>query len=336
MGGSFPGEPRRRVLILQPVLDTDSLLPARAGIHAVRQTARSLGLDEAAGVEVRVTGNVALNYEEMLVIARQALAATGLSFVVVGFVLAMALGSGRLVLNILATLLVGLIWTASFAAWAVGSVNMISIAFGVLFIGLGVDFGIHICMRYSELVRSGSAHAEALRETAGGVGGSLLLCTVTTATGFYVFVPTDYSGIAELGLISGTGMFVSFFLSMTFLPALMSLGSVIEARTMRRAPRWLGDGLLRFPVRRARLVRNVALVLGLGAAALLPRARFDHNLVRLRDPSTESAQTFDDLLAASATSPWRARGTHPHAVEDGANGLRRLDRGEPGDARSPH
>ena len=90
----------------------------------------------------------------------------------------------------------------------------------VLVIGLGVDFGIHFCMRYAELLRGATPHEEALAETTRSVGGSLVLCAFTTAMGFFVFVPTDYKAVGELGLIGGMGMGVSLIVTLTFLPAL--------------------------------------------------------------------------------------------------------------------
>ena len=114
-------------------------------------------------------------------------------------------------LGTLITLAVGLAYTTGFTALAIGHFNLISISFVVLFIGLGVDFGIHLCIRYRELSGRGFAHAEALREAARDVGVAISLCAATTAVGFFAFVPTDFVGVAELGLISGVGMFVSLF-----------------------------------------------------------------------------------------------------------------------------
>ena len=45
---------------------------------------------------------------------------------------------------------------------------------------------------------------------------------VTTAAGFYAFIPTTFSGVSELGLIAGTGVFFGLFVSVTLLPALVA------------------------------------------------------------------------------------------------------------------
>ena len=121
------------------------------------------------------------------------------------------------------TLLVGLSLTAAFAAVAVGQLNLLSVAFVVLNVGLGSDYVIHVLLRYRELAAEGHAtHGRARRATMRGVGSSLVLCAVTTAAGFYSFIPTTFSGVSELGLIAGTGVFFGLFVSVTLLPALVA------------------------------------------------------------------------------------------------------------------
>src|SRR4029079_9034464 len=97
--------------------------------------------------------------------------------------------------------------------------------FGVLFIGLGVDFGIQFSVRYrDERYRSGSAGLPAaLRSAAAQVGPSILLAGAATALGFLAFVPTSYTGIRELGWIAGFGMLVAVALNLVLLPALLTL-----------------------------------------------------------------------------------------------------------------
>lgn len=300
---ALPGESSRRLIILHPVYDYGTLLPGRTAIRAVRAAAAELGLDTEPGLRVRVTGNVALNTEEMTLVARQiALGALG-TFGLVGCILFAALRSRRLVGAVLASLLVGLIWTAAFAAATVGQLNVVSVAFAILFIGLGVDFGIHVGMRYDELARGGGDDREALARACQSVGGSLVLCAFTTAIGFYVFVPTQFRAVGELGLISGTGMLISLFCTLTVLPALLALSQRSGGREWQRAP-WLERTLIGIAVRQPRRVQAVAAVLAILSLFALPYARFDHNVVAMRDPSTESVRTFNDLLSESNTSPW--------------------------------
>ena len=120
-------------------------------------------------------------------------------------------------------LFAGLVGTGAFAALAVGSLNMISVAFAILYVGLGIDYAIHFCLNYVEARRESDSHAEALRLTAGKAGVALFFSAVTTALCFYAFMVTDFTGVADLGKIGGTGMLISFVATVGLLPALLSL-----------------------------------------------------------------------------------------------------------------
>ncbi|MDJ0867468.1 MAG: MMPL family transporter, partial [Myxococcota bacterium] len=309
--GSALAVTARRVLVTHPVLDFSQALPAAAPLAAIREAASDLGIVPERGVRMRVTGNPALTHEETLSIVWDIGVAGCFCLLIVCGILTLALRSARLVAAAVITLLTGLAWTAAFAGAAVGDLNVISVAAGVLFLGLGIDFGIHLCMRYAERLQRVGDHARALREATRSVGGSLVLCTVTTSIGFFAFLPTDYQGVAELGLITGVGLVLILFLTLTLLPALLS--SVLRVDPVRlgdrglqfRAPafRMTAAFLARHPV----AIRSVSLAAAMGALLLLPATRFDANIVDMRDPSTESVQTFNDLLAeAGASSPWYA------------------------------
>jgi hopanoid biosynthesis associated RND transporter like protein HpnN len=324
--GSFEGDARRRFLLVQPVYAVGDLQPAKRAILEIRRLAAELGLTPEQGVEVRITGDAALSYEEMQTLRDQAVGAGVASFVLVGLILLAGLRSLRLVLAALATLVVGLVWTAGFTALAIGHFNMISVSFAVLCIGLGIDFGTHLCMRYRELLDHGRGHAAALCEAARDVGSSIVLCALTTAVGFFAFVPTDFVGVAELGLISGAGMFISLFCTLTLLPALMSLRPL---RAGSGAPGDVGWSrrLGELPIRHPRAVRVGAAALLAGAVLVLPEARFDNNPLNVRDPRSESVRTFEDLLARGSSSPWSVNALAPdlERAERLAESLRGLD-----------
>jgi len=293
--------PARRVILVRPAVDEEDLQPARLPILAIRERAEALGIRPESDLRLRITGDLALNFEEMIAVRSQGQRAGLLSLAAVAVILGVAL-RWRLTWATLATLLVGLAWTIIFASWAIGRLNMVSVAFAVLFIGLGVDFGVHLALRYRELLGLGRGHEQALREAVSDTGVSLLLCAVTTAIAFYAFVPTEFLGVAELGLIAGTGMFVSLFFTVTLLPALLSL----RPRAVPAAGSVVGEGGGRraLPLRRPGLVLAGAGVAAAVGLALLPRVHFDPNPLRVRDPSTESVRTLDELLAEAERTTW--------------------------------
>ena len=202
LGAKLTSESRRRLILAKPRLDYSKFLPAEASLEKVRRLAEGLHLIGANGVRVRVTGDAALEYEELLSVIRGAGIAGILALIMVAIVLFPGLGSPRLVFSSLLTLIMGLIWNAAFAALAVGQLNLISVAFAVLYIGLSVAYAIHFCLRYKELIQQSTPHSSALMQTARDIGSSLVLCSVTTAIGFYAFIPTVFEGVAELGLIA--------------------------------------------------------------------------------------------------------------------------------------
>jgi hopanoid biosynthesis associated RND transporter like protein HpnN len=245
IGGDQPGVSSQRFIIVKPRLDYDALLPAAAPMQAIRDGATKLHLDAAHGVRVRQTGEVALSDEELQSVTQGAAWGALAATLLVGIILYMGLRSWALMGASLASLVAGLVGTATFAALFVGRLNLISIAFAVLYIGLGIDYAIHVCLRYreamleqeGELAEHALAVRRALQTAISDVGVSLALCAFTTAAGFFAFIPTSYSGVAELGLISGVGMFISLVVSLTFLPAVLALIPEEIPRLCRGTPK---------------------------------------------------------------------------------------------------
>ena len=298
MGRPAKKSERRRLVLIQPTLDFGSLQPASDAMEALRGMVRELRLTPENGVSVRLTGSAALAQEELKSVEEGMGLAAVLSLCLVVGLLLVGLRSLRLAGAILVTLVMGLIWTAAFAVLAVGQLNLISVAFAVLFIGLSVDFGIHFGLRYKEAIDGGKVNEVALREAAEGVGGALTLCAVAAAIGFFSFLPTDYLGLAELGLIAGVGMFIAFFANVTMLPAVLAVAPVRPGRGV--------GGKAGRPVsrRRGMAVAVAAVAVGVAAATLLPRARFDFDPLNLKDPKTESAATLFDMMEDPRTSPY--------------------------------
>ncbi len=270
---------RRQFVIAQAKLDSGGFAPASAALGEIRRAA-----SEILGVTIRLTGSVAINHEELQSVEIGGKTAGWLSLTLVIVLLVAGLRSVRLIVPTIVTLAAGLIWTAAFAALAIGHLNLISVAFAVLFIGLGVDFSIHYCLRFGEE----AGGDEALPRTAVAVGGSLAIGAACAAIGFLSFVPTDYKGLGELGLISGGGMVIAFFMNMTLLPAMLAL---FGGATARQPPP------PRNPLAR-RYYRQIlagAALCAVLAAAALPFARFDFNPMNLKDPASESVAAFLDL-----------------------------------------
>lgn len=308
----------RELMTVQPKLDYTQLSAAEQPIAALRATARDLGLTDDGSVRLRVTGDVALADEEL----RSAMLGTEyaglLAVVLVAGVLYIALHTAGLILAVLLSLVLGLLLTAAFATAAVGHLNVISIAFAVLYVGLGVDYAIHFLLRYRELLEEAQPTVKALQEAGGDTGHSLFLCAITTAIGFYAFMPTAYRGVAELGLIAGTGMLISLVVTLTLAPALQRYFPTRPAAVSTGAESFLGR-VLQLPLRWRKVVYVGTLAGLLAAVAVFPRIEFDYNLLNLQDQRGEAVQTFRELLAEAEHTPW-----HAVALADGEEEASRL------------
>jgi len=214
----------------------------------------------------------------------------------------LAVHSWRLIAPILMTLAFGLMLTLLFAATAVGTLNLVSVGFGILFVGIAVDFAIQFSVRYREMRLLFPDPARALAETGRRVGGQILVASAATAAGFLAFVPTDFRGVAELGLIAGIGMLIAFLCTMTFLPAAITLFRPHGERT-EVGFHWAAP--LDEVVRRRRTPPLVVFgILGLLGLILLPRIGFDADPLHTKNPNTEAMRTLYDLGDSSLTNPF--------------------------------
>ena len=303
----------RQYLLLEPLFDFNSLQPAERAVTLIRSTAAELRLTPEHGIRVRLTGEPVMMEEELKSVEESIGFANLLSLGIVVALLIIGLRSIRLVEAATFSLLVGLAWTACFAVGVVGELNLISVAFAVLFIGFGVDFGIHFCMRAKEYIDADLGPGLALEEAAAGVAPGLTLTTISASIGFLAFLPTDYKGLVELGIISSAGMVVALATSLSIVPAYISLRPPRKSDARRQ--RAIGAGLERVLNRRARSILWGALALGVFGAATLPFARFDNSPLDLRDPKTEGVSTLFDLLRDARFDPFRAAVLARNAAE---------------------
>src|SRR5712675_153544 len=288
-----PDEPRG-LIQLQPKLDFGALEPGRAAIDAIRQAADELKLGPIYGARLRLTGQVAINDEQFVLLGKGMLPnLVGTVFAVL-FILWLALRSAHTNLAVFVSLCVGFVVTAAAGLLMVGAFNLISVAFGILFIGLAADFCIQFTVRYRSERHERDEVRAALRGAAARAGGPLALAAAGTMFGFFSFVPTAYRGIAELGLIAGFGMMCASITTITLLPALLTVvGTPGEPERMGFAALAPAD---RFLARHRVAVIAGTIVVVLGGMPLLSRMRFDFDPMHLQDPDGEAVSTYRELI----------------------------------------
>jgi len=281
----------RGVIEVRPVLDYKEVQAGLKASNALREAAAEILPRHQA--RLRLTGPVAMADEEFGTIKENAVQNGVITGAVVLFILWRALRSWRLIGAVVLNIVAGLAVTAAAGLALVGSLNLISVYFFVLFVGIGVDFGIQFSVRYRAERHDFDNLHEAIARAAYHFGAPLTLAGLATACGFLSFAPTDYKGVSELGVIAGMGMIIAFAVSVTLLPALIALfnpaGEPEPMGYSALAP--VDDYMSRH---RKAIIIGVALTVGAGLP-LLYWLRFDFNPIHLRDPKTESVATYLDL-----------------------------------------
>lgn len=315
-------EQRRHFLEIEPHLDFTRLQPGSDADRGIRQAAAQLDLKQKFGATVSLTGKVPMDDQQFSVIRASALRDTLTATLGVLIALWLSLRSWKIIAAVFFSLSVGLATTAAFGLAMVGSFNLISIAFFVLFVGLGVDFGIQFSVRYRAERHELGQLVPALESTAKKVGTPLALAAAASALGLFAFLPTSYSGLSELGLIAGCGMLVAFACSVTLVPAMLAMlnppGEAAPVGFRFLGP--LDDFLQRHRI--AIVVTTIGLVVA--ASPLLLHLPFDFNPVNLQSPNSPAVVTYHQLQKDPETSGSDAEMLAP-SIEQAAATAKRLD-----------
>ena len=289
---STPGD-LRRLIDVKPKLDFSALEPGKEATDAIRAAAASLELASRFQAQVRLTGPVPIANEEFATVKDGAFVNGIATLALVLLILWLALRSFRIILAVVVALFIGLSITAMVGFMLVGALNLISIAFAVLFIGLGVDFGIQFSVRYRQERFKIPDLRTALSQAGARAGIPLTLAAAAVAAGFLSFLPTAYRGVSELGVIAGAGMIIAYLTSITVLPALLYVFHPAGE------PEGLGFAWLApvddFLENHRGAIITVTLGLAIAGLPLLYYLRFDFNPMNLRSPKVESIATYLDL-----------------------------------------
>lgn len=247
-----------------------------------------------------VTGEPLLEYDEMVSSEHDSHQSAVLSLILVAILFSVTFRQVARPLAAIFCLALAVGWTVGFTTIAVGHLNLLTITFATILIGLGIDFGIHLLFRYEEEFQKTGETNSALDQALLGSGSDIVVSALSTATAFWAVGFTDFKGVSEIGIIAGTGVIFCLLSTLVVLPALIALmdrnrvhkpadgiplGSRIllaqgEASLLRRA-RWVIAGAALF------------VVLGWSQAS---KVGFDYNLLRLQDPNLESVQSELSLI----------------------------------------
>ena len=256
-------------------------------------------------VKIGLTGVPVMEYDEMATSQSSMTWASMLSLVGVAALFIAGFGGLRHALLANLVLLLGMAWTFGWATFIVGHLNILSVSFAATLIGIGIDYGIHFVARYVKLRASLRNSEAALRQTMSQVGPAILTGAVTTAISFFAAGMTNFTGVAELGIIAGGGILLCALAELYVLPAAVQLidRSSIGYRMPHPLPvhQWIAP-LMRRPGRL--LFATIVFTGVVGAGAI--RLRYDHNLLNLQAQGLESVELERKLLSECNQSMWYA------------------------------
>ena len=284
--------------------DTQSFAQNAESVKALRQVTAEVQ-SRFPGTKIGLTGLPIIEYDEMRSSERSMSAATVLSFFGVLAVMIVAFGGVRHATMAMAALVVGMVWACGCIALTIGYVNILSIAFASILLGLGIDYGIYYVTRYLQLRETVASTGQALVETAGSVGPGILTGAVTAAIAFFAAGLTEFPGVSQLGLVAGGGILLCWLAQMTVLPAMICLTDRDGVREHLPVPLnlrfWLRP-LFAYP----RFTLLVAVVIAAVAALGMNHLKYDYNLLNLQPVGLECVELEHRLFNQTNRSAWFA------------------------------
>lgn len=292
------GEDGKTILmLLRPTKEEQkSATPFTGVIQRVRKVVQETQV-EFPKVAIGVTGEPVLLDDELRQSESDMKIATLITLTLITIMFFFAYGEISRPLLALVALLASVVVTLGITSVTIGHLNIISQAFIVMLLGLGIDFGIQILGRYEEEMGRGKSSADSVEITLTTTGKALLTGGGTTAAAFYAMCFNDFTGLTELGWIAGSGVVMALVASLSILPALLLWrdrnGAKISLGKLRldRGAMW-DRKLTSHPY----LVLAVAAGITLIAWKQCQKVSFDHNLLHLQNPKMESVRLTRELL----------------------------------------
>ncbi|HSR10700.1 MAG TPA: MMPL family transporter [Thermodesulfobacteriota bacterium] len=300
--GYFWTQDKKYLLLFVTPTKKDDFAGTLHSLQALRQEVLALKA-QFPDVQAGVTGPEALNVDQMGTALQDMSIATLLSIGAVAVLLALFWRGIRRPFMEMIRLIIDLCLTIGATTLFVGHLNILSVTFAPLLLGLGIDYGAHWVARYMEEERKGfSQKTEALRSIMEKLAPGLLLAGITAGFSFLPLVLTGFKGLMELGLICAMGMGITTLTSISLLPALIMLLDKPKLRPQSSVPVTTIRPFMLFTPRRSTLL----LILGLVGFAFsiwgATKVRFDLNMLHLQSPKVESVIWEKKLLEGSGIS----------------------------------
>ena len=204
----------------------------------------------------------------------------------------------------LLALVLGMSWTIGLTTLVLGHLNVLTIVFAVILIGIGIDYGMHFLFRLESLEKDGLPLEEATKQTMISSGQAIITGALTSSIAFFSAIFTDFLGLKELGIIAGNGILLCLVSQLVTFPSLLLTfkKQASQKARVQFMPLKLLDGMTKHP----RFYMGITIALTLAAIPLALRVHFENNLLKLQDPHLESVQYEHVIIDNSKRSTWFA------------------------------
>lgn len=300
---------KQQIITMLPVKEEGSFVASEKSIKAARAALEEiLKKPEFKAVHGGLTGVPVLEYEEMATSQRDISIATVLSLSLTVLLLLFAFRGLLNVVAAMVSLLVGICLSFGFATVAIGHLNILSMVFAIMLIGLGIEYGIQFVLRYQEELTGGAEHLTAIETSLAKNFRSILMAAVTTSLAFVTFVLTDFKGIAELGIIAAGGIFICVISTFTVLPTMLVLLERFRKTSVTHNGAAGAEQRSRFEIIFARPRTTIAVTAALALVCLLPamNMRFDYNLMNLQAKGLQSVEYAYKLMRSKENTGYFA------------------------------
>ncbi len=254
-------------------------------------------------MKVQFTGGLIIDYEEVKSVSNGAALSGLLSIFLVSIILLASLKKIKIIFCLILSILIGLFITTGITSLTVGSLNLISVAFAVLFIGLSVDFGIQVFLRILEN-QGENSQLKTFKHELSLVSRTITIASIPSIVGFLSFVPTKYTGLSELGIISAIGLFVGLLVNILFLPAIYSLIKKSEKITIEYKKNKFWKNLLKFILSKKYYLLSFLAIISIFDLSFIKSISFDFDAMKVKDQKLQSVILAKELIEKNPTSDY--------------------------------
>lgn len=294
-------------ITLEAKSQKDGFTKKKAAIDRLREHIKDLRTSEFGDLLVGVTGGTALSTDEMSQAMSDTQKATVISIIGIAALFIFVFRQIYNPLLVMITLVISIAWMFGWLTLTVGSLNILSVTFVPMLIGLGVDFGIHFVARYSEERGHGQGPLEAIYHSTHSTGQAIVVGALTTAFAFFSLMLANFRGIQELGFIAGCGIILALIATFSVFPAFITFVDKHRNPTSdSRIVLHINIPIVLNFIKHYKIVLTILVLAIIVAIVGISKVYFDYNLLRLQARGTESVIWEEKIVGESGRSSWFA------------------------------